>query len=608
MPPKKSLKDSLKDWKKEFPWFEYEEHGLKDFRFRCKTCSTNPNSKTFGKWRSTEDVKLKKNFLSAHANDLVHQASLKLAAVQNKSVSFFIRDKNSFLKSLEIPKKQIESVLWLAKEEVSVRKYRSLLSFISKEPLSEHHASEKSAWMYVEALDCVVLRHTASKIRAFKYYSLILDCMNENMEWLAVLVRGNIGEVLLWEIVRIESSGSDHVVEAIRGLHERGGIDTVKCVGWSSDGASAMVAAAKKFESVIGYQLIFCHCNAHRLQLALDADAWKKSSFCQRLERALQLCYSIFNRSSKRRSELESPADTFGKVYIPQSVHDVRWLSKLSCLSVFWKSRNALKAFLGDFAAGGEETLFVLETLEYYEKDIKDILTILTEVRNLCTALQQKNIDLWNSYQLIRNAQCRLVNIQLQTDNGKYLAKAISENIIQRFPVTETLWLSVISAEVDAKGLNAFNLINHIDSSPEWNFFLYVARCIAPTSCDAERVFSTLNRVYTCFRRRLRPHLPALVRLYEFLRSITADQSFIDEVVLTWVSLKQRRSKWSQCAQPSKKKQKIIEGFDENEELKSLPAEEAAIVRKQREAKIRAFEAMSSFQEEQNEDSDDSIY
>ena len=365
------------------------------------------------------------------------------------------------------------------------------------------------------------------------------------------------------------------------------------------------------------------------------------------------MCHSIFNRSSKRRSELESLADTYGKVYIPQSLHDVRWLSKLSCLSVFWKSRNALKAFLGDFAAGGEEALFVLETLEYYEKDIKDILTILTEVGNLCTALQQKNLDLWNSYQLIRNAQCRLVNIQLQTDNGKYLAKAISENIIQRFPVTETLWLSVISlsnsypdevvkkkfqnfaqrlsyklpvecnnentsannflnafkqmqdhfallkeAEVDAKGLNAFNLINHIDSSPEWNFFLDVARCIAPTSCDAERVFSTLNRVYTRFRRRLRPHLPALVRLSEFSRSITADQSFIDEVVLTWVSLKQRGSKWSQCAKPSKKKQKIIEGFDENEELKSLPAEEAAIVRKQREAKICAFEAMSSFQED----------
>ncbi|KAF4683747.1 hypothetical protein FOZ60_008665 [Perkinsus olseni] len=82
---------------------------------------------------------------------------------------------------------------------------------------------------------------------------------------------------------------------------------------------------------------IVCHCMAHRLDLAVSSDMWKRSSICQRIERTLRIAYSVFNRSGQRRRELKR---------FDAALQDVRWLSKLQCLSILYWSKDSIAAFI----------------------------------------------------------------------------------------------------------------------------------------------------------------------------------------------------------------------------------------------------------------------
>ena len=64
-------------------------------------------------------------------------------------------------------------------------------------------------------------------------------------------------------------------------------------------------------------------------------------------------------------------------------------------------------------------------------------------------------------------AQRLSYNLPVECNNENSSAN----NFLNAFKQMQDNFALLKEAEVSAKGLNAFNRINHIDSSPEWNFF-----------------------------------------------------------------------------------------------------------------------------------------
>ena len=170
-------------------------------------------------------------------------------------------------------------------------------------------------------------------------HSLIFDSTNDGDDWVAVLARcidatGKV-QVVFWDLLCMKDSKGKTFVDTILGLYERDNVDLQKIVGFSTDGCSAMKKALADFQHRTGLSVIWCHCLAHRLDLSLSTDVWSSSPLCKLVEEALRASYSMFNRSSQRRKELQALVVEFGKIKVPASLIDIRWLSKLRCLEVF---------------------------------------------------------------------------------------------------------------------------------------------------------------------------------------------------------------------------------------------------------------------------------
>ena len=109
-----------------------------------------------------------------------------------------------------------------------------------------------------------------------------------------------------------------------------------------------MKIAVHDFEVKLGIKLIWCRYLAHRIDLALLADMWASSTLCKDVENAMIGAYTMFNRSTQRRKELQALVVEFGNVKIPLALIEIRWLSKLKCLEVFASpsTSNTLKLFI----------------------------------------------------------------------------------------------------------------------------------------------------------------------------------------------------------------------------------------------------------------------
>ena len=78
-----------------------------------------------------------------------------------------------------------------------------------------------------------------------------------------------------------------------------------------------MKIAVRDFEVKLGIKLIWCRYLALRINSALLADMWASSTLCKDVENAMIGAYTMFNRSTQSRKELQALVVEFGKVKFP---------------------------------------------------------------------------------------------------------------------------------------------------------------------------------------------------------------------------------------------------------------------------------------------------
>ncbi|KAF4653155.1 hypothetical protein FOL47_010667, partial [Perkinsus chesapeaki] len=616
--PVLSIRQKLLKWVKEHSWLETSEDADGSILYRCSLCCLNPTSGVVG------------------VEDGNHAESVKLAAAREVNNSFW----KGQVSRMEAEKDKrlmgysplVQNAIWLAREEISIVKFESLAEhckLLGSSLSTEFHATRYSSWEFIESIDIVLMRKNADTIRNAVMHGIILDTVIDSAHRaqrmslpgcsrarkLAVLARcidsEGVCQVILWDLITIGDGKGATIAEAIRNLHIRDNIDVSRCYSWTSDGASAMVLAAQLAKKEPEGGWIACHCMAHRLDLAVSCDTWKKSNICQRIERSLRIVYNIFNRSGQRRKELKRLEGEFGRLVIPAALQDVRWLSKLQCLDIFYSSKDAIAAFISSQKQQFRDNTdydFLLETIDEHSEDVLMLLRLLRPCGLLTKRLQERSLDLWGAQGLLESTTIQLKNIQNLSADLSSLRDALVDHLMERFPINEASWMSLLDMSheypdgvVKAKfnqilgklkledpELKAVDFardyqlvrneyfrlkaagavipdIHNIKPpglSVSWAFYDNICRVVSPTSADAERVFSALSRHRSRFRRRLHIHLPALVRI-SMSKTIGAssqpsDEAFIREVLRTWDGSKQRRRRAKRLGPVPKKPRREI--------------------------------------------------
>ena len=241
-------------------------------------------------------------------------------------------------------------------------------------------------------------------------HTLILDSTNDQDDWVAVLARcvGVDGwvQVVQWDLLCMQDAKSDTFVDTIMGLYERDNVDVRKVVGMATDGCTIMKSAVRKFERWAGLQVIWCHCLAHRLDLALSTDVWGHSELCKSVEEAMRSAYTMLYRSSQRRKELQALAVEFIRVNVPAALIDIRWLSKLHTLEVFASpgTSAALKEYINAKEPAsitlGEAK--VIDVLENHAAELQDLLRMLRPLARPTKLIQSRQLDLPGTFLLLQ--------------------------------------------------------------------------------------------------------------------------------------------------------------------------------------------------------------
>ena len=200
--------------------------------------------------------------------------------------------------------------------------------------------------------------------------------------------------------------------------------------------------------------------------------------------------------------------------------------------------------------------------MESNEEKLFGILKVLRVVSQFTLKLQTRNLDMCSSHEALGDTLHALQKQEnsLQEDIRE-LSKALRAHMRERFPVDESIWLSLIrlkiveypeevcrqkilklsrnsyflrdlqaecfmkdfyrfqnrlsrehSLGVNIKTLNVKDLVQNIEPQKPLSYFLATQAMFA-TSVESERTFSMLSRVKSTFCRNLKSHLPFMIRI-----------------------------------------------------------------------------------------------
>ncbi|KAF4647597.1 hypothetical protein FOL46_004001, partial [Perkinsus olseni] len=156
----------------------------------------------------------------------------------------------------------------------------------------------------------------------------------------------------------MQGEGTGEAIKnAVISLLETIGASKEDLVSITSDGASAMVGArngaSALLEAWCGGPLRKEHCVVHRINLAtgdlFDGRSCSDEAvvrLASDVESCVRNCYLFFNRSSSNRQELATISKQFGRLYLPKSWCETRWLSRYSAMRSVWLGREAVLEFL----------------------------------------------------------------------------------------------------------------------------------------------------------------------------------------------------------------------------------------------------------------------
>ena len=306
--------------KSNLAWLIYVgERGM--FCFLCMkygTCNRQNKSSTFNE---TPSVRFKKSTIREHANSQQHKDAIEARFQSGRSVfhkQLLQKDKSNE----EVLFKVFSSAYWMAKEEISNRKFSSLVTLLKqlKLPNMEYftYTGNETVRDIFIVLGNAVEKRVLSQLCNAGTYGLLSDEVTDIavMEMLITFVQFfnqetdkvqtnflSVNNIL----AQSDSANAETIYKILVDMLTSLNIPTEKLSSFASDGCSVMTGkksgVAQRLKVGLNKSILSFHCICHRLALACT-DANVEVKYIADMELWLRQLWKLFENSPKRTAAL----------------------------------------------------------------------------------------------------------------------------------------------------------------------------------------------------------------------------------------------------------------------------------------------------------------
>ena len=428
------------NWSRDFQWVRFnEESGL----MFCSVCERFPNiadKKT--KLVQGTDV-LKRETLVLHAKSKAHIKCEEAKKAADKpceqplarAARRMIATKYKHLTVL------FNTSYYVAKQNLSFMSFSSLCELQRKNslPVEDLYVNNQKCGEFISHIATVLRQETQSNLTEAQVpFSIICDSSTDRalMENCNIYVRfpnESAPKTMLWEVATLAHSDADGYFAKIKasfGDDETWNKLKKHVIALGADGASVMSGSEGGLYGKIKQEIpkvIFIHCSAHRLQLALQ-DAWKKIPYMTTFDSTIRNVYALYHRSPKKTTQLqEIAAICEQKVNQFHTIHAVRWvaskhratkalLTNLKPTILHLQNMGAENTVDGATARGLLNTVSSYKFISY----LHFITDYLDPLEQLSICLQKDTIVAAQLPHIIDSSIVRLNNLKASPKSGSF--------------------------------------------------------------------------------------------------------------------------------------------------------------------------------------------
>ncbi|XP_060559338.1 zinc finger protein 862-like [Ruditapes philippinarum] len=298
-------------WVKSYPWL-YQEDG----KMFCKYCKINGknNSLTKGCTHFRTSTLYRHEVIDDH---------IQSVATPSLAENFQLAVSKAFSKEDEAMVKMIKTVVWLAKENLPLSKFESLVNFLNSVDVPGLEALECSEKVNYKSyytaneilsaigdhLDCIINQ----KLHQSPCVAVLADestdiANKKRMTINAVVIdpETSCPNTIYLRNVEYEDGTGVGLASVIVDEFYRRNISFDKILGFGSDGASVMTGSDRGVKGILLRKqphMIHIHCMAHRLALCTSQAAESVPNICE-YQRFLTNLFYYFKASPSREQEL----------------------------------------------------------------------------------------------------------------------------------------------------------------------------------------------------------------------------------------------------------------------------------------------------------------
>ncbi|XP_077988181.1 zinc finger protein 862-like [Glandiceps talaboti] len=339
----------------------------------------------------------------------------------------------------------MQSVYWLAKEDIATLKYESLLKFLKfqgvdtldtlKISQNATYTSRETADGMQDAIGSIIKKQIVSQLRQSEFISVLSDestdvsVVKKLVMYMYVRVIDDdfTPRTCYFGNVKVKDGTAATIATTLKAhvLNDKLVVPE-QFIGFGSDGASVMTGknngVCVRLRREINPFLLGIHCIAYRLALC-TSQAAEKVPYLKKYQQSLTDIYYHFSRSAVRTETLKSIQVILNDPCLKyKEVHEVRWFSFYSALETIYRTYGSLVTYFEAQTEKLPTAKGLAKTMRQYEfvattHLLMDVIPILT---HLSMVFQASDIDI-----AIVQASLQTTTTQLEglaTDNGKFLS------------------------------------------------------------------------------------------------------------------------------------------------------------------------------------------
>ena len=350
-------------------------------------------------------------------------------------------------KDIELTRTKMETAYFVAKEELPLTKYETILDHEERHGVNigTAYRNRNTGCSFMDTISESLANDLKVKLDEANFYSVLTDGSTDSStsENEAVFIAffdpkpDNIDEVNVVtsfaKLQHLKSANAANIVESIKDALESIGIEDIfqKLVGFGSDGAAVNCGRNSSVKTMLQETnpwLMFGWCSAHRLELALK-DSLRNLDLFKEVDEIILRLYYLYKKSPKKLNQLkdlfdmyEEDGEFFSNGYRPKRASGTRWIShKVAALETIIDKYGIYMTHLQELSVDTSYSRNEINKFrDYFDKWsygrvpllISLFLEILSPAKILSKGFQEQDIDVVKTVDYLKRANRQFARIK----------------------------------------------------------------------------------------------------------------------------------------------------------------------------------------------------